>query len=471
MKRQIYRITILSTLIACLHSCSLDIPYDNQFSDPDAITSVGTARELLATAYNDLPNIEYDLSVLSDDFTPTSHLSQDASLNNTYKWQPSAFQDLSFSVWQGYYTVNTTLNALLERTPSISVTSQEERDLLDGVVCEARILKALCYFNLLRLFAPDYADGPDRDGIVLKDHVKMEALPRSSIEQCVTAIRRLLQQALDADHQPTDASWLSQQAAWYLMAELELYAGNYHAAATYAGYIIDAKGYDVLGPATYNTLWNGSTCDERIFMYNNPKTTGSYYVGIEADNLRLGYDYFTVNNTLEQSYSDEDIRKDWSIYPVTNSTGENLPLFGKYNRLRKTKQEIGLINKLRLSGACFIQAEAWCLDGIHHDDARRAINLYLEQRGAEQLSDNITGEQLLQIILQEKQKEFVGEGQRYFDLKRYRRTVLSNWKNSQPSDRRIQADDYRWTWPIPKEEYLYNDNISQNDGWPKQNYH
>ena len=54
-----------------LTGCSLDIPYENQFSDPDAISTTSTARELLATAYSQLPNLEYDLSILSDDFEPT----------------------------------------------------------------------------------------------------------------------------------------------------------------------------------------------------------------------------------------------------------------------------------------------------------------------------------------------------------------------------------------------------------------
>lgn len=34
-------------------SCSLDIPYENQFSDPDAVTTPAAARELLASAYSE----------------------------------------------------------------------------------------------------------------------------------------------------------------------------------------------------------------------------------------------------------------------------------------------------------------------------------------------------------------------------------------------------------------------------------
>lgn len=34
-------------------------------------------------------------------------------------------------------------------------------------------------------------------------------------------------------------------------------------------------------------------------------------------------------------------------------------------------------------------------------------------------------------------------------------------------DKRVEKDDYRWTFPIPKAEYLYNENVSQNEGWTK----
>ena len=48
-----------------------DIPYENQFSDPDAVTTPAAARELLASAYSELPTPEFNLSVLGDDFEPT----------------------------------------------------------------------------------------------------------------------------------------------------------------------------------------------------------------------------------------------------------------------------------------------------------------------------------------------------------------------------------------------------------------
>lgn len=458
-------------LTLCFTACSLNIPYENQFSDPDAITTPNTARELLATAYKQLPSPEFDLSVLGDDFETTSWISRDASLNNLYKWQTQPIEDLAVSIWSDYYAAVAIANAVLERVDGISVSTTEETKELQAVVSEAKLLKAYCYFNLLRLFAPDYEDGPEKDGIILKDQLELEFLYRSSIEECVTAIRELLKEALPVENNSSNVYWFSQYSGYYMWAELELYAHNYEQAAEYAQKVIDEKGgYDVLGETVYATLWSNSSCAERVFSLF---TNSSYYTGINYDTHKG--DYMTVNSSLITLYADGDIRSGASVFTkemtddaLGNTTMENC--LGKYNKMNWEKIEPQYINKYRVAGACFILAEAYCRDGKGHDgQAVGVMNRYLEQRNATLLDAQLSGEPLLKAIFQEKWKEFVGEGERYFDLKRCRKGVLSDWNTSgaMATDKRVQADDYRWTFPIPRGEYLYNENVSQNEGWTK----
>lgn len=139
-------------ILLSLTGCSLDIPYDNQFSDPDAITTPTTGRELLASAYSMLPNPGFDLVLFSDDLIPTYWASRNPSLMNQYNWQPSALHDVSQSIWPAYYSVIATTNALLERLPDIEITSEADRTAVNTLSAEARTLKAYCYFNLLRAF-------------------------------------------------------------------------------------------------------------------------------------------------------------------------------------------------------------------------------------------------------------------------------------------------------------------------------
>ncbi|UVP89861.1 hypothetical protein NXV34_22655 [Bacteroides fragilis] len=94
-QRPIRKVQICCILIFSCAACSLNIPYENQYSDPDAITTVTAARELLASAYDAIPKPEFSLSVLSDDFQPTFLINLNADLNNLYKWHPKPMEDLS----------------------------------------------------------------------------------------------------------------------------------------------------------------------------------------------------------------------------------------------------------------------------------------------------------------------------------------------------------------------------------------
>lgn len=469
MRRRFINTLLGSGLLAAaalpLTGCSLDIPYDNQFSDPDAITTPETGRELLAYAYSSIPNIEFDLALLSDDFQPTYWASRNPTLNNEYTWQRQALIDLSASVWPEYYSVIATVNALTERIPDIKVSSDADRREVADLTSECATLKAYCYFQLLRLYAADPTgpQGMEADGIVIKDRLVMEDLPRSSVSECIAEIRRLLDVAAESGHQGTDPSWLTADATRLLRAEVELYAGNYAEAAEMAEALLNERGYACFGPDVYRNLWDGTQCDERIFVYDNPDVSQSFYQGIVYD-TNTG-DYYSVPESIATDFTEGDCRTAWSLCPATTSALGFQYFIGKYNKLRRDKQEIMLINKMRLSAALYVAAQAWCLDGTNHAKAREAMNRYLSLRGAPLIDESLTGDALLSEILHQKQLEFLGEGERWFDLKHYRSSHLN-----ESSARIPAASDYRWQWPIPKDEYLYNQQMVQNPEWPTSSY-
>ena len=252
-----------------------------------------------------------------------------------------------------------------------------------------------------------------------------------------------------------------------LLAELELYAGQYEKAVEWANLVLTtAGGYDLFTETNYRQLWNGGAGPESLFSRH---TTAPFYLDMRYDTEKG--DFLEVSEELAASYDTEDLRGAESIYPKElpgETVGETITMrcLGKYNRMNWDATEISCIHKLRTVTACFVLAEAYCLQGNHDGEARTAINEYLTRRKARPLDEALTGDDLLQTVLAEKQKEFVGEGERWFDLKHYRKGVLADWGQGN-SDKRIDATDYRWTLPIPQEEYFYNENVTQNEGWPK----
>ena len=107
---------ILSLLL--LSGC-LDIKLEDQYSDPDAISTTDAARELLASAYNSLPRHQMELSILADDFVPTNLTGKYADLQNLYLWTDKDIETLSDNVWNEYYMTVAIVNALLSRLDNV----------------------------------------------------------------------------------------------------------------------------------------------------------------------------------------------------------------------------------------------------------------------------------------------------------------------------------------------------------------
>ena len=459
MKRYIFSVKSIVTglLSVALASCNLNIPPLDQFSDPDAINKVSNARSLLSSAYMSYPHLEYEFSLLGNDFVPTSLSIKDVSSLNLYNWSDREISKLAPSLWQNYYNVIAQCDALLERMDNVKTSSTEEQNEKQTITAEAKTLKALCYFQLLKVFAPAYDLNPDAPGVILKTHLGIEDKQRSSIRDCVSTIRGLLSDAVQMDGTSRNNGWLSKTAVLYLQADVALYSGDYETAIT-SGNAVIAKANDAYFTSEgISNLWAKDSYAGRIFAFN---TNSTYYSNIQFS-MQEG-DYFCVNPKLNVGTS--DLRYTSFTYPfVMNGTVRTL--LGKYNRCNKLNQTTAYINTMRYAGAYYIVAEAYCRKG-ETEAARVLINHYWHCIGVSEAPAGITNQALLELILTDKQREFVGEGVNFFDLKRTHLASLprySQWGTGASSS--ISSTDYRWNFPIPVSEYRFN-SVEQNAGWP-----
>jgi hypothetical protein len=259
------------------------------------------------------------------------------------------------------------------------------------------------------------------------------------------------------DNAPAKNGWLSQQAAHLLLAELYLYAGQDDEALTEAKQVLSQMPAGALSAANYARLWDAPSWEGRIFAFN---TTETYYTSIEYSATEG--DLFALNPALLMEAT--DARRATNEYLMTMA-GEERSLVGKYNRRNKLGLTTAYIDQMRYAEALFIAAEAEARTGLENE-ARHRINDYLTDMGSTTLGDNLTGTALVKAILNEKYREFAGEGKNWFDLKRTGAGLprLKRWAAS--IDKNIAADDYRWNFPIPASEYKYNEAVTQNEGWP-----
>lgn len=433
-------------MVLALAGCSLDIRLEDQFSDPYAITDTETARELLASAYNSLPRYQMEFSILSDDFYPTSLSQKYAEILNLYNWQEKAIDDLSSNVWGEYYMTIAIVNALLPRLELIQTDSDAETIEKKRIRSEAKALKAMCYLDLVRLYGP----------IVLKNRLEMDALPRSSVADVITEIDALLADAESVTDNDAEVFYMSTSAVKALRIEFELYRGNWTGVIELALPLLEGA-ESRWTESSYDNLWSDNESADRIFA---PYIFDSFYTDLCYD--RNNGDYFILNDAV--TYDDSDVRRQWCEYGFEMSAGPVRAL-GKYNRMYYENTTVRYINTLRYSGVCFAAAEAYARDS-QPELAVAMVNRLLGAYGAKLMDESLEGDELIEAILAEKQKEFVGEGVRYFDLKRLGKP-LKRYKNLGASvSATIQADDYRWLFPVPASEYKYNDAMDQNPQWP-----
>ncbi len=441
-----------------LGSCSLNIPPADQYSDPDAIVDVQNARSLLTSAYIAYPHYEYELAILGPDFSPTSLTGKDSNQKNMYQWQDNVISSLADQMWLEYYNTIAICDILLERLPNVMITKESEQQEKDAIGAEAEMLRAMCYFNLLRLYAPAYDRNPQAAGVILKTRVGVEFPARSSIEECTKYVRDLLVEAVKVPNAPKQNGWLSQTAGYYLLAELELYAGNYAEAAQYAEKVLEQTDDNSFTDKGYAELWDKSTSENRIFAFfvSTPVYSSLQYDEKEGD-------YFMVSPKV--AYGENDYRAAWNVYPFEMDDVER-SLLGKYNLNNKEGKGNSYMNTFRYAGAYFIAAEAYSRMNGQSAKALSKVNHYLSLCGAEPLSASLKDKALTEAILVEKLKEFVGEGVSYFDWKRAHLLLprYSRWGGHEESV--VRPDDYRWTFPIPASEYKFNENVTQNEGWP-----
>ena len=456
---------ILLGILILFSSCDLDIPFEDEISGKDAIDNVKVAREALNAAYFSYPKEYINFSILADDMRPTYLVNRYVSLKKLYMWDGHQINLLSEHLWDGYYHTVAQINTVLTSKDKIKFIDEEDEKEWKKIEGQANALKAMAYYELLNIYSNRYGDNLQSPGIILKDKIDLEILKRSSIEECVFEIDSLLKESKvllkDKDR---SVNYFDYYSVCLLHSRLMLFKGDYKNAIEYGKEIIDNIGYsdDIPDLNEYSALWKDGTCQEKLMAFDY---TGIFLLEEIIDSKDNG-DSFVVDPDI--SFTDQDVRKNISIIPFEMKKNGVVgyvtrDLLGKYRTsiLDKSPKDI---NVLRLAEAYFIAAESYARKK-EYTNSIGIINLLLKKRGSELLPNDLTGETLLNRILQEKRKEFVGEGLRYFDLKRLGQSVSRFNPDSDETGSSISVDDYRWLFPIPKQELRQNKNAEPNPGW------
>lgn len=443
-----------------LAGCSLDIPVENEMTDPSAVTDVRSGYELLSSAYGLYPCDFPELSLLAEDYVPQSYAGNDPSQLRLYYYHEPELIDFATDLWDAYYAAIVQVNALLEREDGLRAQQESVPGEIDYLLAEAQTLKALCYLDLLRLFATPCDDTAHPEGIILKGGTAMTRPARSTKEETVGEIERLLDRAEKGFARCTPEETLHGAGPGFCSAEtvrgvrarLLLYEGDCD------GLLELLPEESLPRPITTAEGWALAPAGAGTALYRRMTFYNSLY---DTDPTPRQMKYALAPGLTP---APEDLRSgSYSVQVVL--PGRSYSVEGKYCLARFQKTEIRTCFIIRPQELLFVRAEALARVG-REDEAIRLVNGYLSLCRAPLLNPALSGDTLLDALLREKAKEMAGENTNFLDLIRCHKPITRYEMRSGTVRTQIAPDDYRRTLPIPYSEFKNNPSMVQNQGWP-----
>ncbi len=279
-----------------------------------------------------------------------------------------------------------------------------------------------------------------------------------------------------------------------LKARLALFMGDNVTAASIAGALADKTTYPLCADDKETTaLWtndSGQECIMQMFAQYSASLPGSYnpgYVSYSSSSKLYSPDW-VPSDWVPALYSTTDYRASWFMTQSITVSGVKgtVILFNKFpgnpalqasTVVAPASDYLQKPKPFRIAEQYLIAAEAYALSGAE-STANRYLSALKSKRDPNYTATTLSGNDLITEIRNERTRELIGEGFRFFDLKRYgqgmKRTgaqagsVISRSSADAPAETMtIDASDYRWTQPIPQAEIDANPQIKsqQNRGY------
>lgn len=409
-------------------------------------------------------NIDCDVSGYYETMFPYYTWQSDTGIDNKFNYRGG--DATTFNLLYKKINVCNTVIALIDEQPSYDppVDDVEKR----RVKGEALFLRAYYYFMLANLYSEPYAPATaaSTPGMPVKftENVEDKEFLRNTLEETYGLIIADLYNAVDNLDGITRQSvyFADRRAAEMLLARVYLYMQDYENAAAYARRVLDADrslmDLRSVSPGKPSLV---ATNPEIIF------TMGSYEIAYSFHNFKSylsSIPFIEISKDMLDLYDRNDLRQ--SRYIGKTEYGNYNRAFVKYDGYSSGYShwyETGSVFTLRTSEAYLILAESQAMLGME-DEAKATLDNFLSRRMSGDYSLPQGGKELVAFIRDENAREFLVEGHRWFDLRRY--TVCAKYPWSKEIchpypyqedfsfDRfewyRLEKNDIAYTLPIPR---------------------
>lgn len=447
----------------------------------DAITAVNAAYSTLNTdAAGDFPIYGRNLNLLtgngSDDqiFSP-SNTNPDVRALGTTTYVSS--NDRVKKNWQQHYFGISRANVAIDNIPAINMDTA----LRARLIREAKFIRALLYFNIVRF----WGDAP----LVLHDpssvDVKTTFVKRSPKDSVYLQIISDLTDAanLPKTYAVADKGRVTSGAAHALLAKVYLTRKEWNKSVTESelvinggyGYALFSNYYDAFQKITKNGIEHifSVQFETNLGARNSTQSLSSALFNSFNPSVYPGDG--PSDSTIYQLFDANDTRRPVTFFttqfnPATGQTVNfGAPRYAKfidYSLNPLTNQAVSGMNYpvIRYADVLLMYAEA--LNEINAGPIQAAYDAVNAVRGRAQIGDLPTGlnqPDFREAVFLERRKEFIQEGNRWFDLSRRGGTYLYDALKKFPAKTGAAVKDT--LYPIPLSEIELNPLLTQNPGW------
>ena len=340
-------------------------------------------------------------------------------------------------LWTNHYATINQANLVLDNLDVVE-SDEVERDRIEG---EARFLRALCYFDLVRHFASGSIGVPLRTTGITDYDVDL-SIGRAATDEVYELVISDLSTAI-ALLPPTNTFFADRYSAQGLLARVQLQRGDFANARDAANDVIQNSDHMLAG--TFADAFNrDSDGIEDVFAFQVTSQDGqndliTHYAS-EANGGRGGD--IAIADAYIEIFDSNDVR---GTFFYVGDFGDRLT--GKYTN------QFGNIPLIRLAEMYLIRAEG----NLNEETTVGAspledLNTIRNRSGADELDDTVEID--TDLILNERFRELAFEGFFVHDLRRLGRTVDD-----------FDSNAAELVYPIPQAETDTNPVIEQNPGY------
>lgn len=359
----------------------------------------------------------------------------------------AAASSIALSDWRDCFTVLNDVNQLLKSASGTDDVAKEAAG-------NAYFFRAWIYYNLVTRYG----------GVPLLTVPTMDVVPISGEEEIWKQIVADCGSAIQMLPETASIYYPTKDAARILLARTQLWLGNNSEAASVAGEVVDSGRHALENSSGgfAQMFISGTGSREIVFALANMRSTGYNLLYERVNDTDGSWNYSPAPKYYDGLYSDTDIHSGDIRWKATFSEEDRTRLIkfpnggsGMNQFIDNPKAANSPIVLFRIADAYLIRAEA-----LGSTAGRPVLEEFMNSRYASVSIPSSIGEKDWQdLILDENNREFFGEGRRWFDIKRTGRTDLyESW-----NDR-----DFLLYWPVPQKErdIAGKDKYPQNPGYP-----